>query len=390
MTSSPSPVPADFLVIGGGIAGASVAHWLAPHARVIVLEREAQPGYHSTGRSAALFMESYGTPQVRALTMASRAFLQHPPPGFAEHPLLTPRGALMVARPGEEAQLDAHWDILRAMSSGARRLDAAGACALLPALRPAQVIGGVYEPDAADMDVHAIHQGYLRGMRRAGGQLVCDAEVSAIARAPQGWQVQAGGVAYTAPVVLNAAGAWVDVVARLAGVRPIGIEPRRRSAFIFAPPTDVDVAHWPMVFSADEDWYVKPDAGMLLGSPANADPVEPQDIQPEEMDIALAIHRIEEATTLAIRRPTRTWAGLRSFVADGDLVGGFDDEAPGFFWVAAQGGYGIQTSAAMGETCAALARGLPVPAQAASFGLTAEMLGPARLRRAAGAPGVPT
>ena len=138
-----------------------------------------------------------------------------------------------------------------------------------------------------------------------------------------------------------------------------------------------------MVFGAGEDWYFKPDAGMLLGSPANADPVEPQDIQPEEMDIALAIHRIEEATALSIRRPIRTWAGLRSFVADGDLVGGFDDAAPGFFWVAAQGGYGIQTSAAMGETCAALARGLPVPAHPASFGLTAEMLGPARLRRLA-------
>jgi len=250
-------------------------------------------------------------------------------------------------------------------------------------LRPEQVQGAVYEPDAADMDVHAIHQGYLRGMRRAGGKLVCDAEVTAMERMRDLWRVEAGGTVYEAPVVLNAAGAWVDTIARIAGVQPIGIEPRRRSAFIFAPPPDADIDRWPMAFGADEDWYIKPDAGMLLGSPANADPVEPQDVQPEEMDIALAIHRIEEATTLAIRRPTRTWAGLRSFVADGDLVGGFDDAAPGFFWVAAQGGYGIQTSAAMGETCAALARGLPVPAHAASFGLTAEMLGPQRLRRAA-------
>jgi D-arginine dehydrogenase len=142
----------------------------------------------------------------------------------------------------------------------------------------------------------------------------------------------------------------------------------------------MDITGWPLVHGAEEDWYIKPDAGMLLGSPANADPVEPQDVQPEELDIALAVHRIEEATTLSIRRPTRTWAGLRSFVADGDLVGGFDDETPGFFWVAAQGGYGIQTSAAMGETCAALARGLPVPTHPASFGITAEMLGPGRLR----------
>ena len=377
------PISADFLIIGGGIAGASVAHWLAPHGRVIVLEREAQPGYHSTGRSAALFMESYGTTQVRALTMASRAFLQDPPPGFATHPLLTPRGALMIAGPGQLPLLEAHWEVLRAIAPDARLLSTEEACERVPVLRAEQVLGAVYEPDAADMDVHAIHQGYLRGMRQAGGKLVCDAEVAAIARVQDHWHVEAGGAAYEAPVLLNAAGAWVDVIARLAGVQPLGIEPRRRSAFIFAPPADVDTSGWPMVFGAGEDWYFKPDAGMLLGSPANADPVEPQDIQPEEMDIALAIHRIEEATALSIRRPIRTWAGLRSFVADGDLVGGFDDAAPGFFWVAAQGGYGIQTSAAMGETCAALARGLPVPAHPASFGLTAEMLGPARLRRLA-------
>ncbi|WP_341890909.1 FAD-binding oxidoreductase, partial [Variovorax sp. YR752] len=355
---------------------------LAPHARVILLEREAQPGYHSTGRSAALFMESYGTPQVRALTMASRAFLEHPPEGFAEHPLLTPRGAMMVAGAEHLHELEAHWELLRAMDVGAQRLDGEQAREMVPALRPEQVAGAVYEPDASDMDVHAIHQGYLRGMRQAGGKLVCDADVTAMERVGDCWRVTAGGTVYEAPVVLNAAGAWVDTIAQLAGVRPLGIDPRRRSAFIFAPPEGQSVAHWPMVFAADEGWYIKPDAGMLLGSPANADPVEPQDVQPEEMDIAIAMHRIEEATTLAIRRPTRTWAGLRSFVADGDLVGGFAPDAPGFFWVAAQGGYGIQTSAAMGEACAALARGLPLPERIAGFGLTAEMLGPQRLHTA--------
>ena len=381
--NSKAPTVADYLVIGGGIAGASVAHWLAPHARVILLEREAQPGYHSTGRSAALFMESYGTAQVRALTMASRAFLEHPPEGFSEHPLLTPRGAMMVASTEHLAELESHWNVLRAMNTGATRLGSEEALAMVPALRPGQVAGAVYEPDAADMDVHAIHQGYLRGMRQAGGRLVCDAGVTAIERTGERWRVTAGGSVYEAPVLLNAAGAWVDTIAQMAGVQPIGIEPRRRSAFVFAPPEGSSVAHWPMVFGADEGWYIKPDAGMLLGSPANADLVEPQDVQPEELDIAFAIHRIEEATTLAIRRPARTWAGLRSFVADGDLVGGFDSDAPGFFWVAAQGGYGIQTSAAMGEACAALARGLPLPERIAGFGLTAEMLGPQRLRTAA-------
>ncbi|WP_096696212.1 FAD-binding oxidoreductase [Polaromonas sp. AER18D-145] len=372
----------DFLIIGGGIAAASVGYWLAPHGRVTLLEREPQPGYHSTGRSAALFMESYGTPQVRALTMASRAFLQSPPQGFAEHPLLGPRGAMMVATHGQEALLAEHWDILRAMAPHAQLLDSAGACARVPALRPGKVLGAVYEPDAADMDVHAIHQGYLRGLRHAGGRVVCDAEVTALARVGGLWRAQAGGHVYKAPVVLNAAGAWADVVAALAGLPGIGLEPRRRSAFIFAPPGNVATSGWPMTGGVAEDWYFKPDAGMLLGSPANADPVAPHDVQPEEMDIALAIHRIEEMTTLSIRRPTRTWAGLRSFVADGDLVGGFDAHAPGFFWVAAQGGYGIQTSAAMGETCAALARGLPVPGRVAALGLTAAMLSPSRLGRA--------
>ena len=375
-----APERCDFLVIGAGIAGASAAYWLAPHGRVTVLERESQPGYHSTGRSAALYMESYGTPQVRALTTASRAFLQQPPAGFSEHPLMSPRGALMVAGPGQEAELQTHWDIVRALDPAARLLDVAQACALVPALRPERIVGAVLEPGATDMDVHAIHQGYLRGLRQAGGQLVCDAPVTALRQRDGAWQVQAGERVYAAPVVLNAAGAWADQIGTLAGCRPLGLQPCRRSAFLFAPPPGVDTRTWPMVFSSDGDWYIKPDAGVLLGSPATADPVAPQDVQPEELDIAQAIHRIEEETTLSIRRPTRTWAGLRSFVPDGDLVGGFDDAATGFFWVAGQGGYGIQTSAAMGEACAALARGLPLPAHIASHGLTPAMLSPARLR----------
>jgi D-arginine dehydrogenase len=378
------PEQSDFLIIGGGIAAASVGYWLAPHGRVTLLERESQPGYHSTGRSAALFMESYGTPQVRALTMASRAFFAKPPDGFSEHPLISPRGAMIVATPGEEAELAEQWEVFRSVTPHARLLSRDEACALVPVLRPEKVLGAVLEPDAADMDVDAIHQGFLRGLRRAGGQVVCKAEVTALARAGNTWKVQAGGQNYEATVVINAAGAWADVVAALAGVPLIALEPRRRSAFIFAPPEGINSSAWPLAAGIAESWYFKPDAGMLLGSPANADPVAPQDIQPEELDIAMAIHHIEEMTTLTIRRPTRTWAGLRSFVADGDLVGGFDPDAPGFFWVAAQGGYGIQTSAAMGEACAALARGLPLPERIAGFGLTEAMLSPARLRAVAG------
>lgn len=371
----------DCIVIGGGIAGASVARWLAPHARTVVLERESQPGYHATGRSAALFMESYGNAQVRALTRASRTFFEQPPAGYSDHPLLTPRGALFVATEAQREPYERHWDVLHAITPNAHRLSADAACAMVPVLRRERLFGAIHEPEAVDMDVHALHQGFLRDLRRAGGTLACDAEVTAIERHGADWRVHAGTSIYQAPVVINAAGAWADVIAGLAGVRPIGLEPRRRSAFMFAPPAGLDTHAWPLVFGADEDWYLKPDAGLLLGSPANADPVPPHDVQAEELDIALAIHRIEEATTLTIRRPSHTWAGLRSFVPDGGLVGGFDAQAPGFFWLAGQGGYGIQTCAAMGEACAALARGLPLPDRLAEFGLTAAMLSPERLAR---------
>ncbi|TFW03237.1 FAD-binding oxidoreductase, partial [Oxalobacteraceae bacterium OM1] len=338
---------ADYIILGGGIAGASIAYWLAPHARVVILEREPQPGYHSTGRSAALFMESYGPPQVRALTCASRTFFDNPPPGFTDHPILSPRGALMVATQGQSELLDEHDAIVRSVSAHARRLDAAGARELVPVLRPERVLGAVYEPDASDMDVHALHQGFLRGARQAGAHLVCNAEVTELEH-DHGWRVVASGQEYRAPAVVNAAGAWADHIAELAGVPPIGLTPKRRSAFIFAPPEGMDPSRWPMFIGVDESYYVKPDAGMLLGSPANADPVHPHDVQAEELDIAIAIDRIETMTTLTIRRPRNVWAGLRSFVADGSFVGGFDAAKPGFFWAAAQGGYGIQSSAAAG------------------------------------------
>jgi D-arginine dehydrogenase len=381
LTSSATlPRPADFVIVGSGIAGASVGHWLAPFGKVVVLEREAQPGYHSTGRSAALYMASYGSPQVRALTLASRAFFDRPPAGFADHPLLSPRGALMVATHGQEAVLEQHWQVLQQLAGDARRLTASQACALVPVLRGDRVAGALLEPDAADMDVHAIHQGYLRGIRRHGGVVKGNAEVRALAHDGSQWRIESTAGAWRAPVVVNAAGAWADALAAMAGADPIGLVPCRRSALVFKPAPEVEFESWPMVYGAGEDWYFKPDAGQILASPANADPVPPQDVQPEELDIATAIHRIEEITTMQIRRPTRTWAGLRSFVADSGLVGGFDAKARGFFWVAAQGGYGIQTSAAMGEACASLVRGLPIPPRIADWGLTAGMLGPARLQ----------
>ena len=376
--TSLNPHP-DVIVIGAGMAGASVAWWLAPHARVLLLEAESQPGYHSTGRSAALYMASYGSAQVRALTRASLGFYESPPDGFCEHPLLSPRGAMMVATPEQMPALEEHWAMLSPINPLAQRLSGAEAVERVPVLRPECVAGGVYEPDAADMDVHAIHQGFLRGVRRHGGELLCAAPVTALQRLGGVWTVCSGERQWQAPVVINAAGAWAEAVGRMAGAQAIGLVPKRRSAFVFQPPAGLASGGWPLVFGAAEDWYIKPDAGLLLGSPANADPVPPQDVQPEELDIAMAIHRIGEMTSLQITRPVRTWAGLRSFVADGGLVGGFDPQAEGFFWLAGQGGYGIQTAPAMGEACAALVQGQPLPGHIAAQGVTADGLGPARL-----------
>ena len=373
---------ADFIIIGGGIAGASTGFWLSQHARVIVLERESHPGYHSTGRSAALYTAAYGTPQVRALTQASRDFFDAPPPGFCEHPLLTPRGEMTVDFSGDPAELQNQYLSAKATVPQMQLLSAEEACVRLPILRREKVHGAIYDPTASDIDTDALHQGYLRGIRRNQGQVLTDTQVVSLSRDAEGiWQVQTDGQTFSAPVIINAAGAWADKIGALAGAQPLGLQPKRRAAFIFAGPEGVNIHHWPMLVSLDESFYMKPDAGMLLGSPANADPVEPHDVQPEELDIAMGIYQIEEATTLTIRRPTRTWAGLRSFVSDGDLLSGFDPQVPGLFWVAAQGGYGIQTSPAMGQASAALVRGEALPEALSKFGLNAAMLAPARLNQ---------
>lgn len=372
----------DFVIVGAGIAGASVAAELALRGRTLVLEREAQPGYHTTGRSAAVFAESYGPPVIRALTRASRAFLAAPPPGFGVASLIHPLGALFIAEPGQQALLDEEAAVFAREAPAIRRLDAREALALLPVLRPERVLGALYDPDTANLDVQALHQGLLRQWRAAGGQLRCDAEVVALRPVAGGWSLTLGpgGETVRARVVVNAAGAWGDVLAGLAGVPPLGLQPRRRSAFVFAPPAGVDHRAWPMAIGIDESWYMKPDAGQLLASPANADPVPPHDVQPEEIDIALGIDRLQQMTTLTIRRPGRTWAGLRSFVSDGGPVAGFDDGAPGFFWLVGQGGYGIQTTPALGRAAAALACGEPLPDELLAQGLTAAALAPGRLR----------
>ncbi|MFS0757780.1 FAD-dependent oxidoreductase [Noviherbaspirillum sp. 1P10PC] len=374
----------DFVIVGAGIAGASLAYELAPHARVAVLEQESQPGYHSTGRSAALFSETYGTPTIRGLTCASRTFLTSPPPGFAEHPILSERGVMHVAMRGQEHDLAASMALARQTAVGAIELDAAQTIARCPVLRADAVLGAVYEHDAMDIDVHALHNGYLKGMRARGGQLFNDARLASASFADGVWTIKLDdGRTVAGRMLVNAAGAWADVVAARCGVPPVGLQPKRRTAFTFDPPAGVSIAGWPTVIGIDESYYFKPDAGQLLGSPANADPVDPHDVQAEEIDVATGIFHIEEVSTMRIRRPTHVWAGLRSFVGDGDLVVGHDELAPGFFWVAAQGGYGIQSAPAVARLAASALLGQAFPEDLARFGVRADALAPARLQRMA-------
>ncbi|SDM90960.1 FAD-binding oxidoreductase [Polaromonas sp. JS666] len=373
----------DILIVGAGIAGASLAWRLAGQRSVALLERESQPGYHSTGRSAAMFMETYGPPMVRALTRASRAFYELPPEGFAPD-LMQPRGVLYLATHGQEQELANTRKELLANCPGLQTLDARTTLAHVPCLRPDLVHGALYDAGAQDMDVHALHQGFLRGFRQkagADGELRNSAGVTRAAHDGRCWTVElSDGQALRARTVVNAAGAWADELAAVFGVRPVGLVPHRRSAFTFKGPEGVDASHWPAVVDVDESYYFKPDAGQLLGSPANADPTVPHDVVPEELDIAMGIHQIESVTTLTIRRPASTWAGLRSFVPDGEMVIGHDDTSPGFFWLAAQGGYGIQSAAGASALADALLREAALPEELLQQGLDARALSPARLR----------
>ena len=371
----------DVIIVGAGIAGASAGYFLSQSHKVVLLEREDQPGYHATGRSAALFTEAYGNASVRALTMGSRSFFESPPDGFADAPLLTPRGVMFVGRADQLETIERQYGDVSPSSRTVRRLSTAEILARCPVLRADYVAGGLEEPDCMDIDVASLHQGYLKGLRARGGKVVTDAQVRAQTPASGGgWVVDTPAGRFQAAVLVNAAGAWADEVAELAGVRPAGLTPRRRTVMLIDPPDGVDSASWPMVVDADEELYFKPDAGKLLLSPADETPSPPCDAQPEELDIAIAIDRLEKMTTLGVRRVDHKWAGLRTFAPDKSLIAGFDPDVDGFFWLAGQGGYGIQTSPSMGRIAAALIAGDEFPADLAALGLGKDILGVERLR----------
>jgi D-arginine dehydrogenase len=368
----------DIAVIGGGMTGATTAANLAIHARVLVLEQESQPGYHATGRSAAIFSEIYGNAPIRALTRASREFFYAPPQGFTDTPLVTPRGALYIAN-GEQLDALRAFAELPDVASGTRRIDAREARELSPSLRQDYVAAGLYEPDAQDLDVHALHQSYLRTLREHGGQLVNHAGVHALQRQDELWLIQTHAGDYRAKTIVNAAGAWADGLAALAGAAPVGIQPLRRTAFMVDAPVHSTSEHWPLTIDIGEQFYFKPDAGRLLLSPADETLSVPCDVLPEDLDIAIAIDRIEQATTLSITHVRQKWAGLRSFVKDRSPVIGYDPHVRDFFWVAALGGYGIQTAPAVGRLAAALVRHQPAPADMLQLGLDLASIAPGRL-----------
>jgi D-arginine dehydrogenase len=373
-------VKADFLVLGAGMAGASAAYFLAEFGRVAVLEREDAVGYHSTGRSAALYTETYGNATIRALTVASGRFFRAPPAGFSEVPLLHPRGVLMVARRDASALFAKAVEEGRRFAPRLRVLDAAGALRLCPALREEWLAHAFLEPDAMDMDVHAIHQGFLRGLKAKRGSVVTGAGPRSIARRDGMWHVDSKAGSFAAPLLVNAAGAWADEVALAAGLRPLGLVPKRRTAVIVEVEPVSAMAQWPLVADVQETFYFKPESGRLLVSPQDETPVPASDVQPEEIDIAVALARLEAATSLKIRRVLRKWAGLRSFVRDNTLVLGPDPAMPSFIWAAGQGGYGIQTAPAAGRAVAAFATSRVLPPDLAASGLVASELLPGRLQ----------
>jgi D-arginine dehydrogenase len=361
---------ADIVVIGAGIAGASAAAELAGERSVIVLEMEERPGYHSTGRSAAMYVPTYGPPAILALTRASGPFFHAPPEGFVEAPMLSKRGIMMLALPSDEEE------VVEARELGFVDISLDEAKRRVPLLKTDAIASAMMDEAAEDIDVDIVHQGFLRKLKRGGGRVVCDAKVTGMTRNGSAWQVETKAGRFEASVIVDAAGAWADEVAGLAGAARRGLTPKRRSAALF--PAPADVSRWPLTFGAGETFYFKPSSGKLMISPADATPVEPHDVWADDMKLAEAIERYQAVIDHEVTRLDHTWAGLRTFAPDGDPVVGYDPEVEGFFWLAGQGGYGIQTSPALSRTAAALVRGERVPADIAAHGVKAEALSPRR------------
>lgn len=366
------------MVVGGGIAGVSAAAHLAPHGSVILLEMEPALAYHTTGRSAALFVVNYGSQGVRPLSLASRRFLEDPPPGAVEGPLLADRGLLWVATPEQAGLLEETAEEGRRSGAASRLVGPEVVLDLVPAMRPERVGAGLYEGDARDIDVAALHQAFVRIARAHGTDIRVSSPVTAVERTGGRWRLVTPTGDVSAPILVNAAGAWGDELAALAGLPPVGLQPMRRTAFMV--PGESSYSKWPMVVDAAQAYYFRPDGVQLLCSLAEEEPDRPGDPRPRMEDVALAVDRINQATTLGIRTVNSQWTGLRTFAPDREMVIGEDPAAPGFFWLVGQGGTGIQTSPACGSLLASLVLAEDSAEDLARAGVDPDRLSPARFR----------
>jgi D-arginine dehydrogenase len=359
----------DIIVIGAGIAGASAAAHLAETQKLLVLEMEERPGFHSTGRSAAAFEPNYGPAPIRALSRAAR---RH----FDALGALSPRETIFVMPKGQDEVFAA----MLAGQVGMREISPAECRARHPLLRDGYVQRALFDPGTADIDVDLLHQSYLRLLKSRGGALLCNHPVMAIEHDGNRWSVTAGDKTFRTQTIVNAAGAWGDRIAALAGARLVGLQPRRRSVAVVPPPDGCNVMDWPLIGDVGETWYCKPQSGKLLVSPADATPVEPHDASADDMALALGIDRFQQAAVIEVTRVEHTWGGLRSFAPDGNPVCGFDPECAGFFWLIGQGGYGIQTAPALSRLAAALVAKSPIPPDILAAGCDPAALSPHRFR----------
>lgn len=329
----------DFLVIGGGIAGISAAARLSNLGLVTVLEGESGLGYHASGRSAAMFEETYGSPATVALNRASRDYHTN-----ANGGVLSPRGLMLIGTP-ETSELFAH--DMDAMAMELLTMDQA--LSMVPILNPDVISGIGYHEDALDIDTDLLIQNFAREVRANGGKVLVNEKVFEITKTPDGWHVKTKDQEFDTKMLVNAAGPWADEVAQMAGVAPIGFTPLRRSMARIPAPGGLDVSTWPLIFGAGETWYAKPDAGKLLVSPADEEPMEPHDAWADDMVLAEGLARYEAVVTEPVTRLESSWAGLRTFSPDKSLVIGPDPDVASFFWVAGQGGYGFQSSPAASQ-----------------------------------------
>jgi len=349
-------VETDIIVIGAGIAGASIAAILSETKNVIILDMEERAGYHTTGRSAALFTENYGTPAIKALTRASRDFFENTPAGFTEHPLLTSRGIIYLAHTDQLDQLrgfrEANPDVVELTQEDLHKR--------IPFLQSNHIVSGLLETEAADIDVNSLHTGYLRQAKNNGAELLCNQSVISLEYENGFWVVTTAKTQFRAPEVVNAAGAWADKVADMAGVSPVGLRPLKRTAAIvqFDKPIPRDMC---FLNDIDEHWYCKPEGSSLFLSPEDELPSEACDAWADDMDVATVIEKITKVLDLEPVKVESSWAGLRTFAPDNEFVVGYAEDATGFFWLAGQGGYGIQTAPAVAALSAALVLGEAVP-----------------------------